>query len=213
MAFYYDFAYKRPFTTDDLCLIEQRMKNLVKADLVISRHVMQRTQALDFFHKQGETYKVAIIDTIADEEPLSLYQQGNFTDLCRGPHVPSTGYIKAFKLMKVAGAYWRGDSSNTMLTRIYGTAWGDKKDLKAYLHRIAEAERRDHRKIGRQLGLFHTQEEAPGMVFWHPNGWIIYQVIEQYIRLKQCTGGYQEVRTPQMVDRSLWERSGHWDKV
>ncbi len=211
-GFYYDFAYKRPFTTDDLCLIEQRMKNLVKADLVISRHVMQRTQALDFFHKQGETYKVAIIDTIADEEPLSLYQQGNFTDLCRGPHVPSTGYIKAFKLMKVAGAYWRGDSSNTMLTRIYGTAWGDKKDLKAYLHRIAEAERRDHRKIGRQLGLFHTQEEAPGMVFWHPNGWIIYQVIEQYIRLKQCTGGYQEVRTPQMVDRSLWERSGHWDK-
>ncbi len=211
-GFYYDFAYKRPFTTDDLNVIEQRMKALAKADQTIQCYTMPRDQALEFFHHRGETYKVEIIESIPDREPLSFYQQGGFTDLCRGPHVPSTGHIQAFKLMKVAGAYWRGDANNAMLTRIYGTVWSNKKDLKAYLNRLTEAEKRDHRKIAQQLDLFHTQEDAPGMVFWHPNGWIIYQVVEQHIRVKQQAGGYQEVKTPQMVDRSLWERSGHWDK-
>ena len=211
-GFYYDFAYERPFTTDDLAIIETRMKSLVKENLSVSRIIMEREQAIDFFAKLGEDYKVEIIDSIPGDEPLSFYQQGEFTDLCRGPHVPSTGHLKTFKLMKVAGAYWRGDSNNAMLTRVYGTAWADKKDLQVYLHRLEEAEKRDHRKLGKKLDLFHTQEEAPGMVFWHPNGWTIYQIVESYMREKQCTSGYQEVKTPQVVDRSLWERSGHWDK-
>ncbi len=211
-GFYYDFAYERAFTPEDLGAIEKRMKELVKQDLAVSRSIMNRADAVAFFKKLGEDYKVEIIDSIPGDEDLSFYNQGEFTDLCRGPHVPSTGHIKSFKLMKVAGAYWRGDSNNEMLTRVYGTAWADKKDLKAYLHRLEEAEKRDHRKIGKKLDLFHTQEEAPGMVFWHPNGWTIYQVVEKYMRERQIAGGYQEVKTPQVVDRSLWERSGHWDK-
>ncbi|MDP6968966.1 MAG: threonine--tRNA ligase [Gammaproteobacteria bacterium] len=211
-GFYYDFAYKRAFTPEDLALIEKRMKELVKQNLPISRSIMSRPDAVQFFAQLGEEYKVEIIDSIPGEEDLSFYNQGEFTDLCRGPHVPSTGHIKSFKLMKVAGAYWRGDSNNAMLTRVYGTAWADKKDLKAYLHRLEEAEKRDHRKLGKKLDLFHTQEEAPGMVFWHPNGWTIYQVVERYMRDMQHANGYVEVKTPQVVDRSLWERSGHWDK-
>jgi threonyl-tRNA synthetase len=188
------------------------MKALTKENLKVERRIMSRADAVGFFKDLGEDYKVEIIDSIPGEEDLSFYSQGGFTDLCRGPHVPSTGHIKSFKLMKVAGAYWRGDSNNAMLTRVYGTAWADKKDLKAYLHRLEEAEKRDHRKLGKKLDLFHTQEEAPGMVFWHPNGWTIYQVVERYMRERQIEGGYQEVKTPQVVDRSLWERSGHWDK-
>jgi threonyl-tRNA synthetase len=188
------------------------MKALTKENLQVERRIMSRSDAVAFFKDLGEDYKVEIIDSIPGEEDLSFYSQGGFTDLCRGPHVPSTGHIKSFKLMKVAGAYWRGDSNNAMLTRVYGTAWADKKDLKAYLHRLEEAEKRDHRKLGKKLDLFHTQEEAPGMVFWHPNGWTIYQVVERYMRERQIEGGYQEVKTPQVVDRSLWERSGHWDK-
>ncbi|MGB0446341.1 MAG: threonine--tRNA ligase, partial [Pseudomonadales bacterium] len=211
-GFYYDFAYERAFTPEDLALIEKRMKELVKQNLPISRSIMNRSDAVAFFADLGEEYKVEIIDSIPGDEDLSFYNQGGFTDLCRGPHVPSTGHIKSFKLMKVAGAYWRGDSNNAMLTRVYGTAWADKKDLKAYLHRLEEAEKRDHRKLGKRLDLFHTQEEAPGMVFWHPNGWTIYQVVERYMRDMQQANGYVEVKTPQVVDRSLWERSGHWDK-
>lgn len=211
-GFYYDFAYERAFTPEDLAVIEKRMKELVKQDITVTRSIMNRTDAVDFFKKLGEDYKVEIIDSIPGDEDLSFYNQGEFTDLCRGPHVPSTGHIKSFKLMKVAGAYWRGDSNNEMLTRVYGTAWADKKDLKAYLHRLEEAEKRDHRKIGKKLDLFHTQEEAPGMVFWHPNGWTMYQVVEKYMREIQLANGYVEVKTPQVVDRSLWERSGHWDK-
>jgi threonyl-tRNA synthetase len=211
-GFYYDFAYERAFTPEDLAVIEKRMKELVKQDITVTRSIMNRADAVDFFKKLGEDYKVEIIDSIPGEEDLSFYNQGEFTDLCRGPHVPSTGHIKSFKLMKVAGAYWRGDSNNEMLTRVYGTAWADKKDLKAYLHRLEEAEKRDHRKIGKKLDLFHTQEEAPGMVFWHPNGWTMYQVVEKYMREIQLANGYVEVKTPQVVDRSLWERSGHWDK-
>jgi len=211
-GFFYDFAYERAFTPEDLTVIEKRMKELVKQDQAVSRSIMSRADAVAFFKGLGEDYKVEIIDSIPGDEDLSFYKQGEFTDLCRGPHVPSTGHIKSFKLMKVAGAYWRGDSNNEMLTRVYGTAWADKKDLKAYLHRLEEAEKRDHRKIGKKLDLFHTQEEAPGMVFWHPNGWTMYQVVERYMRDVQRANGYVEVKTPQVVDRSLWERSGHWDK-
>ena len=211
-GFYYDFAYKRAFTPEDIEAIEQKMKELARQDIPVQRSEMSREEAIDFFSGMGETYKAEIIESIPRGETLSLYRQGDFIDLCRGPHVPSTGRLKAFKLMKLAGAYWRGDSSNEMLQRIYGTAWADKKALKAYLHRLEEAEKRDHRKIGRQQDLFHAQEEAPGMVFWHDNGWIIYQQIEQYIRRVLREHGYQEVRTPQVVDRSLWEKSGHWDK-
>ncbi len=211
-GFYYDFAYQRPFTPDDLTAIETKMQQLATEDYAISRSVLSRDAAVKFFRDQGENYKAEIIESIPADQDLSLYQQGGFTDLCRGPHVPSTGKLSAFKLMKIAGAYWRGNSENEMLQRIYGTAWGDKKELQAYLHRLEEAEKRDHRKLAKTLDLFHTQEEAPGMVFWHEKGWIIYQQIEQYIREKLRVNGYGEVKTPQVVDRSLWEKSGHWDK-
>ena len=211
-GFFYDFAYKRPFTTDDLSVIEAKMQQLVAEDLAISRSVLTRDDAVTFFRNQGEAYKAKIIESIPADQDLSLYQQGGFTDLCRGPHVPSTGKLNAFKLMKIAGAYWRGNSENEMLQRIYGTAWGDKKELQAYLHRLEEAEKRDHRKLAKTLDLFHTQEEAPGMVFWHEKGWVIYQQVEQYIREKLRVNGYGEVKTPQLVDRSLWEKSGHWEK-
>ncbi|MGY8870936.1 MAG: threonine--tRNA ligase [Pseudomonadales bacterium] len=211
-GFYYDFAYERPFTSEDLEKIEKKMSELTKQNLPISRSVMNRDESITMFEKMGEAYKVELLSAIPADQDLSFYSQGDFIDLCRGPHVPSTGHIKAFKLMKVAGAYWRGDSSNAMLQRIYGTAWGDKKELKAYLHRLEEAEKRDHRKLGKQLNLFHLQEEAPGMVFWHPHGWTLYQQIEQYMRNKQIKHGYQEIKTPQVVERSLWEKSGHWDK-
>ncbi len=211
-GFFYDFAYKRPFTTDDLSVIEAKMQQLVAEDLAITRSVLTRDDAVTFFRNQGEAYKAEIIESIPADQDLSLYQQGGFTDLCRGPHVPSTGKLNAFKLMKIAGAYWRGNSENEMLQRIYGTAWGDKKELQAYLHRLEEAEKRDHRKLAKTLDLFHTQEEAPGMVFWHEKGWVIYQQVEQYIREKLRVNGYGEVKTPQLVDRSLWEKSGHWEK-
>jgi threonyl-tRNA synthetase len=211
-GFYYDFARPEPFTEADLAKIEQKMAELAKQDFRVSRSVMSRDEAVEFFRNMGEAYKAEIIESIPKDEALSLYQQGDFIDLCRGPHVPSTGKLKAFKLMKVAGAYWRGDSNNEMLQRIYGTAWTDKKALKAYLHRLEEAEKRDHRRLGRQLNLFHSQEEAPGMVFWHDKGWTIYQQVEQYIRGRLREHGYQEVKTPEVVDRILWEKSGHWDK-
>ncbi len=211
-GFYYDFAYERPFTPEDLLKIEAKMKELTKANHQVNRSVMSRDDAVALFEAKGEKYKVELLEAIPGEEDLSFYSQGDFIDLCRGPHVPSTGHIKAFKLMKVAGAYWRGDSNNEMLQRIYGTAWGDKKELKEYLHRLEEAEKRDHRKLGKQLNLFHLQEEAPGMVFWHPNGWKLYQGIEQYMRGKLRQHGYDEIKTPQVVERSLWEKSGHWDK-
>ncbi|MFT7457886.1 MAG: threonyl-tRNA synthetase [Planctomycetota bacterium] len=211
-GFYYDFAYQRPFTPEDIENIEAKMLELAKDDLIIERSLMNRDEAVDFFRNMGEDYKAEIIASIPAGENLSLYKQGDFIDLCRGPHVPSTGKIKAFKLMKLAGAYWRGDSSNEMLQRIYGTAWTDKKALKQYLHRLEEAEKRDHRKLARRLDLFHFQEEAPGMVFWHPKGWVIYKRVEQHVREKMANNGYQEIHTPQLVDRSLWERSGHWDK-
>ena len=211
-GFYYDFAYQRPFTPDDLTAIEAKMQQLVAEDYTISRSVLSRDAAVTFFRDQGENYKAEIIESIPADQDLSIYQQGGFTELCRGPHVPSTGKLGAFKLMKIAGAYWRGNSDNEMLQRIYGTAWGDKKELQAYLHRLEEAEKRDHRKLAKTLDLFHTQEEAPGMVFWHEKGWIIYQQVEQYIREKLRVNGYGEVKTPQLVDRSLWEKSGHWDK-
>ncbi|MCW7551461.1 threonine--tRNA ligase [Endozoicomonas gorgoniicola] len=211
-GFYYDFSYERAFNMDDLEQIEKRMGELAKQDMNIERVVMSRSEAISAFKALGEEYKVEIINDLPDSETISVYRQGEWMDLCRGPHVPSTGKLKAFKLMRVAGAYWRGDSSNEMLTRIYGTAWEDKKALKAYLKRLEEAEKRDHRKIGKRLDLFHMQEEAPGMVFWHPNGWAIYQELEQYMRKKQIAWGYEEIKTPLMVDRSLWEKSGHWDK-
>jgi threonyl-tRNA synthetase len=211
-GFYYDFAYSKSFTPEDLANIEAKMQELAQQDLPIQRHVMSRDQAVEFFQQQGERYKAEIIESIPANETLSLYQQGQFTDLCRGPHVPSTGKLKAFKLMKLAGAYWRGDSKNEMLQRIYGTAWSSQKELEAYLHRLAEAERRDHRKLGKQLDLFHLQEEAPGMVFWHAKGWTIYLQVQAYIRHIIGQHGYHEVHTPQLVDRSLWEKSGHWDK-
>jgi threonyl-tRNA synthetase len=210
-GFYYDFAYKRGFTPEDLLAIEKRMTEIARRDLPIHRRVMPRDQAVRFFRNLGEEYKAQIIAAIPAHEEISLYSQGDFVDLCRGPHVPSTGRLKVFKLMKVAGAYWRGDSNNEMLQRIYGTAWAKKGDQDAYLKRLEEAERRDHRKIAKQLDLFHTQEEAPGMIFWHPKGWIIYQVVERYVRETLSHHGYQEIRTPLVLDRSLWEKTGHWE--
>ncbi len=211
-GFYYDFAYSTGFTEGDLLNIEQKMEELAKKDFPVSRKVMPRDEAVKFFQNMGEAYKAEIIQSIPQADDISLYQQGEFIDLCRGPHVPSTGKLKAFKLMKVAGAYWRGDSKNEMLQRIYGTAWTNKNDLKDHLHRLEEAEKRDHRRIGKQLDLFHMQEEAPGMVFWHDKGWTIYQQIEQYTRRIIKTHGYEEVRTPTVVGRVLWEKSGHWEK-
>lgn len=210
-GFYYDFAYQRPFTPEDLAAIEKRMVELAKRDLPIRREVWPRDKAIEFFKSIGEHYKAEIVASIPEGEEVSLYREGDFIDLCRGPHVPSTGKLKVFKLMKVAGAYWRGDSRNEMLQRIYGTAWVKKEDLEAYLRRLEEAERRDHRKLGKQLDLFHLQEEAPGMVFWHPHGWVLWQEIEQYMRRKFREYGYLEVKTPTVMDRSLWEKSGHWD--
>ncbi|MEE8280858.1 MAG: threonine--tRNA ligase [Gammaproteobacteria bacterium] len=211
-GFYYDFAFERPFTPEDLERIEVKMQELAKADLQVSRQVMKRPDAVKFFRDQGEDYKAEIIEGIPDGEDIGLYAQGDWTDLCRGPHVPSTGKLKAFKLTRVAGAYWRGDSSNEMLQRIYGTAWPDKKSLKDYLYRLEEAEKRDHRRFGKVMDLFHFQEEAPGMAFWHDRGWRLYRTIKNYIRERLAAAGYQEVNTPQVIDRSLWERSGHWDK-
>jgi threonyl-tRNA synthetase len=211
-GFFYDFAYEKGFNPDDLAAIEKRMKELVKQDIPVERSVMSREEAIELFSGMGEAYKAEIIESIPTGEQLSLYKQGDFIDLCRGPHVPSTGKLKSFKLMKLAGAYWRGDSDNEMLQRVYGTAWANKKDLKAYLHRLEEAEKRDHQRIGRQLDLFHTQEEAPGMVFWHPAGWSLYLEVEQYIRQVLTAHGYGEVKTPLVVDRKLWEKSGHWEK-
>ncbi|MDE3020655.1 MAG: threonine--tRNA ligase [Pseudomonadota bacterium] len=211
-GFYYDFSYKRGFTPEDLEAIEQRMSELANQDIPVFRRVMARDEAIRFFRNIGEDYKAEIIEDIPSGEELSLYSQGEFTDLCRGPHVPSTGKLKVFKLMKVAGAFWRGNSDNEMLTRIYGTAWAKKEELDTYLHRLEEAEKRDHRKIARQLDLFHSQEEAPGMVFWHPKGWALYQVVEQYMRGIFNENGYQEIHTPQVVDRVLWEKSGHWEQ-
>jgi len=211
-GFYYDFSYERTFTPEDLSAIEQKMEELAARAIPVERKIMGRNEAARFFLDQGEAYKAEIIESIPEEQDISLYTQGEFTDLCRGPHVPDTGKLRAFKLMKIAGAYWRGDSRNEMLQRIYGTAWAEKKELKAYLDRLAEAERRDHRKIGKTLNLFHMQEEAPGMVFWHPKGWVLWQVVEQYMRAVFRDNGYDEIRTPLVVSRTLWERSGHWDK-
>ena len=210
-GFYYDFAYKRPFTTEDLATIEKRMMEISRRNLVICRKEAERSAAILFFKNQGEHYKAQLIESIPGNETISLYSQGEFPDLCRGPHVPSTNKLKVFKLMKVAGAYWRGDSKNEMLQRIYGTAWLKKEDQEAYLKRLEEADKRDHRKLGKQLDLFHIQDEAPGMVFWHPKGWALWQQIEQYMRQVLNRSGYQEIRTPQVLDRSLWEHSGHWE--
>ncbi len=210
-GFYYDFAYERPFTPEDLPAIEAEMQKIVKEAQPVSRRVMSRNEATKFFRDMGEEYKAQIIEAIPADEELSLYAQGEFTDLCRGPHVPSTDKLRSFKLMKVAGAYWRGDHNNAMLSRIYGTAWLNDKDLKAYLTQLEEAEKRDHRRIGKQQDLFHLQEEAPGLVFWHPKGWSIWQVVEQYMRRVYRETGYGEVRCPQILDVSLWQKSGHWD--
>jgi threonyl-tRNA synthetase len=210
-GFYYDFSYKRPFTPEDLAAIEKRMAELAKRDIPVTREVWERDKAVAFFKSIGEHYKSEIIASIPAGEEIGLYREGDFIDLCRGPHVPSTGKLKVFKLMKVAGAYWRGDSKNEMLQRIYGTAWAKKEEQDAYLHMLEEAEKRDHRRLGTQLDLFHTQEEAPGMVFWHPKGWALWQQVEQYMRRVYRDNGYQEVRAPQIIDRSLWEKSGHWE--
>jgi len=210
-GFYYDFSYKRPFTPEDLQTIEKKMAELAKKDEPVERKVIARDEAVAFFKSIGEHYKAEIIASIPANEDVSLYSEGEFTDLCRGPHVPSTGKLKVFKLMKLAGAYWRGDSKNEMLQRIYGTAWTKKEDQEAYLHMLEEAEKRDHRKLGRQLDLFHFQDEAPGLIFWHPKGWTIWQQVEQYMRHVYQDNGYQEVKAPQILDRSLWEKSGHWD--
>ncbi|SDY86630.1 threonine--tRNA ligase [Nitrosomonas halophila] len=210
-GFYYDFSYKRPFTPEDLAAIEKRMAEISQRNLKIQRQVWDRSEAINFFKNQGEHYKAQIIESIPDSESVSLYSQGNFTDLCRGPHVPSTAKLKVFKLMKVAGAYWRGNAANEMLQRIYGTAWVRKEEQSSYLHRLEEAEKRDHRKLGKQLDLFHMQEQAPGMVYWHPKGWVIWQQIEQYMRQILAKNGYLEIRTPLVLDRSLWECSGHWE--
>ena len=210
-GFYYDFAYKRPFTPEDLAAIEKKMSELAKKDYPVTREVLPRDQAVALFKGMGEHYKAEIIASIPADQEIGLYREGDFVDLCRGPHVPSTGKLKVFKLMKVAGAYWRGDSKNEMLQRIYGTAWAKKEDQDAYLHMLEEAEKRDHRKLGTQLDLFHMQEEAPGMVFWHPKGWTLWQQVEQYMRRVYRDNGYQEVRCPQILDRSLWEKSGHWE--
>ena len=211
-GFYYDFAYKDGFSEQDLAKIEKKMNAIVKQNFPIERMEMSRDDAVKFFKSLGEHYKAEIIESIPTDETLSLYKQGDFVDLCRGPHVPSTSKLKAFKLMKLAGAYWRGDSNNEMLQRVYGTAWENKEDLAAHLHRLEEAEKRDHRKIGKTQNLFHTQEEAPGMVFWHPKGWTLYQIIVQYMSQVFKDNGYQEVHTPEIMDRSMWEKSGHWDK-
>jgi threonyl-tRNA synthetase len=210
-GFYYDFAYKRPFTPEDLVKIEQRMAQLAKRDFPVTREVWSRDKAIEFFTSIGEHYKAELIAAILADQEVSLYREGDFVDLCRGPHVPSTGKLKVFKLMKLAGAYWRGDQNNEQLQRIYGTAWAKKEELDAYLHMLEEAEKRDHRKLGRQLDLFHLQDEAPGMVFWHPHGWTIWLEIEHYMRDLLRQHGYQEVKTPQVMDRALWEKSGHWE--
>ena len=209
-GFYYDFSFERPFTPDDLAAIEKRMAELAKKDEKVVRSLMPRDEAVKLFEGMGEHYKAEIIASIPSDEPISLYREGGFVDLCRGPHVPSTGRLKVFKLTKLAGAYWRGDSKNEMLQRVYGTAWAKKEDLDAYLTRIEEAEKRDHRRLGRQLDLFHQRDEAPGMVFWHPKGWSVWQAVEQYMRRVYQDNGYQEVRAPQILDRMLWEKSGHW---
>ena len=210
-GFYYDFSYKRPFTPEDLAAIEKRMAEIVKRDLPVVRKLMPRDAAVKFFRDMGEAYKAEIIASIPAGEEISLYQQGDFIDLCRGPHVPSTGKLKVFKLMRLAGAYWRGDSKNEMLQRIYGTAWAKKEDQDAYLKMLEEAEKRDHRRLATQLDLFHIEEEAPGLVFWHPKGWILWQCVEQYMRRVYRDNGYREVRGPQILDVSLWKRTGHWD--
>ncbi len=209
-GFYYDFSYSRPFTPEDLIKIEKKMAELAKKNEPVTRKVLSRDEAVDYFKSIQEDYKAEIIASIPENEDVSLYIEGEFTDLCRGPHVPSTGKLKAFKLMKVAGAYWRGDSNNEMLQRVYGTAWRNKDDLKTYLHRLEEAEKRDHRKLGKQLDLFHMQDDAPGMVFWHPRGWSLWQQVEQYMRDKFVEYNYQEVKTPTIMDKTLWEKSGHW---
>ncbi|ARU04334.1 threonine--tRNA ligase [Comamonas serinivorans] len=211
-GFYYDFAYKRPFTPEDLVAIEKRMTELANKDEVVTRRVLPRDEAVQYFKGLGEHYKAEIIASIPSNEDVSLYREGGFEDLCRGPHVPSTGKLKHFKLMKVAGAYWRGDHRNEMLQRIYGTAWASKDDLKNYLHMLEEAEKRDHRKLGRELDLFHIDEHAPGMVFWHPKGWAVWQQVEQYMRQVYRDNGYEEVKGPQLLDKTLWEKTGHWDK-
>jgi len=210
-GFYYDFAYKRPFTPEDLVAIEKKMAELVKQDLKVERKTLSRDEAVRFFSSIGEKYKAEIIASIPSNEPISLYGQGDWIDLCRGPHVPSTGKLKVFKLMRVAGAYWRGDSKNEMLQRIYGTAWATKEDQDAYLKMLEEAEKRDHRRLAVQLDLFHMEEDAPGMVFWHPKGWLLWQQVEQYMRKIYVDSGYQEVRGPMVLPRSLWERTGHWE--
>ena len=210
-GFYYDFAYKRPFTPDDLVAIEAKMSELAKKDEPVTREVWRRDDAVEFFKEQGEDYKAEIISSIPADQNISLYREGDFIDLCRGPHVPSTGKLKVFKLMKVAGAYWRGDSNNEMLQRIYGTAWAKKEDQAQYLHMLEEAEKRDHRKLGKALDLFHMQDEAPGLVFWHAKGWTIWQEVEQYMRRVYRENGYQEVKGPQILERTLWEKTGHWD--
>jgi threonyl-tRNA synthetase len=210
-GFYYDFSYKRPFTPEDLEAIEKKMAELAKKDEPVGRKVLPRDEAVAYFNSIGEVYKAELIASIPAGEDVSLYSEGKFTDLCRGPHVPSTGKLKVFKLMKVAGAYWRGDSKNEMLQRIYGTAWAKKEDQDAYIHMLEEAEKRDHRKLGRQLDLFHFQDEAPGLIFWHPKGWTVWQQVEQYMRHVYQDNGYQEVKAPQILDRTLWEKSGHWD--
>ena len=210
-GFYYDFSYKRPFTPEDLEAIEKKMTELAKKDEPVQRKVLPRDEAVAYFKSIGEAYKAEIIESIPANEDVSLYSEGKFTDLCRGPHVPSTGKLKVFKLMKLAGAYWRGDSKNEMLQRIYGTAWAKKEDQEAYLHMLEEAEKRDHRKLGKVLDLFHFQDEAPGLIFWHPKGWTVWQQVEQYMRRVYQDNGYQEVKAPQILDRTLWEKSGHWD--
>ncbi|MEC5386548.1 threonine--tRNA ligase [Uliginosibacterium sp. H3] len=210
-GFYYDFAYSRAFTPEDLAAIEKRMTELAKKDIPVTREVWDRDEAVKFFDGIGEKYKAEIIGSIPAGEKISLYREGDFIDLCRGPHVPSTGKLKFFKLMKVAGAYWRGDAKNAQLQRVYGTAWAKKEELDAYLHMLEEAEKRDHRRLGKLLDLFHMQDEAPGMVFWHPKGWTLWQQVEQYMRARLIEGGYNEVRTPLMMDRVLWEKSGHWE--
>jgi threonyl-tRNA synthetase len=211
-GFYYDFAYKRPFTPEDLAAIEKRMAELAAKDEPVTRRVLPRDEAVRHFKAMGEHYKAEIIESIPADQDVSLYREGGFEDLCRGPHVPSTGRLKHFKLMKVAGAYWRGDHRNEMLQRVYGTAWASKEELQQYLKMLEEAEKRDHRRLGRELDLFHLDDHAPGMVCWHPKGWTVWQEVEQYMRRVYRENGYQEVKGPQLLDKSLWEKTGHWDK-
>ncbi|NNM11120.1 MAG: threonine--tRNA ligase, partial [Pseudomonadales bacterium] len=211
-GFYYDIATEKPFTQEDVEKIEARMKELIAQDYDVVKKMTPRDEVIETFKSRDEEYKLRLIEDMPDEKAMGLYHHQEYVDMCRGPHVPNTRFLKYFKLLRVAGAYWRGDANNEMLQRIYGTAWADKKALKAYVRRMEEAEKRDHRKLGKKLDLFHIQEEAPGMIFWHPRGWAIYQAIEQYVRAVQNANGYQEIKTPQVVDRTLWERSGHWDK-